>query len=520
MKKNKSVSKNNYKVNRQNLVNKISDAMSIKYSNFFTAANYDNQTLKNDVDKLINTQYYSKDPRDVFKPIESNILDIVKQKNPHLQVKVKKARKLPEIKYTKDKYQEADEAEKEKENKILTPKGPKKTLPNTKNNLSKNRKNKSNNDIKKNKTNLSELNNNNLNNEPIIDVYKIPEEYGRKHTLVDQLKNRIKYDPSIKHLEEDKKLYEKEQEEKKKKKIIEQKNYLNDLKLQIEEKDKIKEEEKKNKIKDYEEIQKQVLKDKENLNQKKMNDKLKRDKLKENYEKLIQEKDNQKKIKQEEEDKENKKFFELLKEQMNKEKQTIIDQKNKVKQEILKTMEINEKLLKEKQKQKQSNIINNTDANTEPQQQGFFRQNSLSNNVIKDRVNRRKKEQEAASNYLLKIYNSLEKQNNDIYLAEREKQEQRKKMEYEMADKNRQMKIEDYKKGLLDTLNYKNLEKQKQKEEDEKYRKSLEEQYALYLKEENDRKIKQFEKYENYRKALEEQIKDNKMREFEKLKYK
>ena len=247
---------------------------------------------------------------------------------------------------------------------------------------------------------------------------------------------------------------------------------------------------------------------------------LKRDKLKENYEKLIQEKDNQKKIKQEEEDKENKKFFELLKEQMNKEKQTIIDQKNKVKQEILKTMEINEKLLKEKQKQKQSNIINNTDANTEPQQQGFFRQNSLSNNVIKDRVNRRKKEQEAASNYLLKIYNSLEKQNNDIYLAEREKQEQRKKMEYEIADKNRQMKIEDYKKGLLDTLNYKNLEKQKQKEEDEKYRKSLEEQYALYLKEENDRKIKQFEKYENYRKALEEQIKDNKMREFEKLKYK
>ena len=183
MKKNKSVSKNNYKVNRQNLVNKISDAMSIKYSNFFTAANYDNQTLKNDVDKLINTQYYSKDPRDVFKPIESNILDIVKQKNPHLQVKVKKARKLPEIKYTKDKYQEADEAEKEKENKILTPKGPKKTLPNAKNNLSKNRKNKSNNDIKKNKTNLSELNNNNLNNEPIIDVYKIPEEYGRKHTF-------------------------------------------------------------------------------------------------------------------------------------------------------------------------------------------------------------------------------------------------------------------------------------------------------------------------------------------------
>ena len=106
MRKNKSTSKNNYKINRQNLVNKISDAMNVKYRNFFAAAKYDSKTLKEDIDKLISTQYYSKDPRDVFKPIETNILNLVKQKNPHLQVKVQKARKLPEIKYTKDKYQE------------------------------------------------------------------------------------------------------------------------------------------------------------------------------------------------------------------------------------------------------------------------------------------------------------------------------------------------------------------------------------------------------------------------------
>ena len=82
------------------------------------------------------------------------------------------------------------------------------------------------------------------------------------------------------------------------------------------------------------------------------------------------------------------------------------------------------------------------------------------------------------------------------------------------------MKIDDYKKCLVDTLVLKNLEKEKQKEEDEKYRKSLEEQYALYLKEENEKKLKQIEKYENYRKALEEQIKENKIRDFEKMKYK
>ena len=110
--KNKSTSKNNFVQNRQILINKMSDALSMKYNNFFQAANYDTQTLKDDIGKLLSTQYYSKDPRDVFKPIEQNILEIVKQKNPNLQVKVKKARKLPEIKYTKDKYQEADEFEK------------------------------------------------------------------------------------------------------------------------------------------------------------------------------------------------------------------------------------------------------------------------------------------------------------------------------------------------------------------------------------------------------------------------
>ena len=93
MKKNKSVPRKNNQINRQNLINKISDAMSMKYNNFFTAAKYDTKTLKEDIGKLLTTQYYSKDPRDVFKPIETNILDIVKKKNPQLQVKIKKARK-------------------------------------------------------------------------------------------------------------------------------------------------------------------------------------------------------------------------------------------------------------------------------------------------------------------------------------------------------------------------------------------------------------------------------------------
>ena len=150
----------------------------------------------------------------------------------------------------------------------------------------------------------------------------------------------------------------------------------------------------------------------------------------------------------------------------------------------------------------------------------LFKRNSLSSNAIKERVNKRALAQEAVGNYLLKIINSLEKQNQDTYLVEREKQEQKKKLEYEIADKIRQIKLNDYKQSLLDTLAHKNLEKEKQKEEDEKYRKILEDEYAMYLKEEKEKKLKQIEKYENYRKALEEQIKENKIREIENMKYK
>ena len=522
MKKNRSTPKNYFIKNRANLINKISDAMSMKYNNFFTAANYGTKALKEDIDKLLTTQYYSKDPRDVFKPIETNILEIVKQKNPKLQVKVKKARKLPEIKYLQDKYQEANEIEKVKEKtKVKEEKKeektnrknsniPKKTrTPNTQNTLSKRKNNnKENKNMSKGKINKENNKKEDLNN-------NIDGEYRLKHTLVDQLNNRIKYDPTIKILEEEKKLYEKEKEEIKQKKKIDQINYLNELKIQIEEKDKLKEIERKNKIKEYEEIQKQIIYDNEKQKEREMNEKLKREKLKENYENIIKEKDNIKRKQKIEEDKENKLLVEKLNDEINNEKKNILEKKNKIKEEYLKTKEINDRLIQEKMQSKNSN-----NGIGKEQQDMLFKPNSLSNDVIRNRINKRVLEQEAASNHLMKIYNSLEKQNLDSYIAEREKQEQKDKLRYELADKNRQMKIEDYKRGLLDTLAYKNQEREKQKEEDARYKKSLEDEYALYLKQEKEKEMKKFEKYENYRKALEDQIKENKLRDFERMKYK
>ena len=94
-------------------------------------------------------------------------------------------------------------------------------------------------------------------------------------------------------------------------------------------------------------------------------------------------------------------------------------------------------------------------------EQNIFQPNSVSNNVIRDRINKRSQEQEAAGNYLKKIYSTREKQNTDIYLAEKEKQEQKKKLEYEIADKNRQNKIEDYRKSLEENMAMKSLEKKR-----------------------------------------------------------
>ncbi len=533
--KNKSASKNNFIHERQNLINKMCNALSLKYNNFFQAANYDTKTLKEDIEKLLSTQYYSKDPRDVFKPIEQNILDIVKHKNPNLQVKVKKARKLPEIKYTRDKYQEADEAaggiEKEKPVEIKKNKNvnQKKGVPVCKkgntNIKAKNINEKGKNENKEKKGEINKAtdkqNNNkdkevmkdvNIDNMPLSEsIYKIENEYGVKHTLVDNLKSRIKYDPTVKYLDEEQKQYKKEQEEKKQQKILQQSKYLNELKSQIEEKDKLKEQEKQIKIKELEEIQQKIKSDKEKEQQKKQTEQQKREKLKKNYEQLIQEKEDIKKQQKLQEIKEDKILSEMINQEINNEKQNIIAKKKKVIEESIKLKEINDKLIQEKKntKKPKDDFVS---------QDIFALNNSSSSNVIRDRINKRAQEQEAAGNYLKKIYSTREKQNNDIYLIEKEKQDQKKQLEYEMADKNRQNKIEDYRKSLEDTIAMRSLERKKQKEEEDKFRKNLEEEYALYLKEEEQKKIKKFEQYENYRKALEEQIKDNRIREMERLK--
>ena len=265
-----------------------------------------------------------------------------------------------------------------------------------------------------------------------------------------------------------------------------------------------------------EEFQQYMQTEKETNKQKQLDEQLKKEKLKQNYDKLIQEKDILKRRKRLEEEIQNKILVEKIAEEISNEKRTILEKKNKEREAILKTQEINEKLAKEKmdkEKERQNN-------NVIKSQNLFSNTISISNDPIRQRVNNRTLNQEIAGKYLLKIYKTIDKQNQDAYLEEKEKQDKLKMQEYEMAQKNKQMKLDDYRRSLKDSLAVKLLEKEKLKQEEEKYKIQIEEQYAKYLKEENEKKMKQIEKYENYRKALEEQIKDNKMREIEKMKYK
>ena len=98
--------------------------------------------------------------------------------------------------------------------------------------------------------------------------------------------------------------------------------------------------------------------EKETNKQKKLDEQLKREKLKQNYDKLIQEKDILKRRKKLEEEIQNKILVEKIAEEINNEKRTILEKKNKEREAILKTQEINEKLAKEKM-DKEKEILNN-----------------------------------------------------------------------------------------------------------------------------------------------------------------
>ena len=87
---------------------------------------------------------------------------------------------------------------------------------------------------------------------------------------------------------------------------------------------------------------------------------------------------------------------------------------------------------------------------------------------------------------------------------------QRKKKEYEIADKARKIQVEKMKKALDENINEKKERKKAEKEFDKKYREINERKYEDYLEREKVNKLLKNEKIKNYRKMLDEQIEQKK----------
>ena len=79
--------------------------------------------------------------------------------------------------------------------------------------------------------------------------------------------------------------------------------------------------------------------------------------------------------------------------------------------------------------------------------------------------------------------------------------------------------MEDIRKSIENEIELKRISKKKEIEEDEEYRNLMNQNMKKLYQEEEDKKRRQIEKYEQYRKDLEEQIRENRRRDLEKLRF-
>jgi len=286
MRKNKNKSCINLNSIRQNLTNKIKEALMLKYRNYFSQIKYDSKSLTEDINSFIQKENNSKDPKVIFNEIELNIMNKIKSKSPAIKLD-HKTQKLPPIKTPKATLNFSNL----NKPKNLLYGNHYRTINSL--GLKNGRHFKNNKKIsgRNNDPKLIRVILNRLEKDKDESITLKIQGNSTRHVLVDRLKNLLKYDMSWKNVNEDTKLYEKEQEEKRINKKLQQNKYLNELKTQIQEKDKIKEEEKKNKIKELEDINKKILLDKEKEIQDCLMKKIKKEDLKKNYEQCIKEKE-------------------------------------------------------------------------------------------------------------------------------------------------------------------------------------------------------------------------------------
>jgi len=75
---------------RTYLINKLTDALYMKYNNIFFSIGYSKNMIKTEINNLISEKDLLLSPNDLFKPIEMAILDIIRKKFPKKILKAKK----------------------------------------------------------------------------------------------------------------------------------------------------------------------------------------------------------------------------------------------------------------------------------------------------------------------------------------------------------------------------------------------------------------------------------------------
>ena len=470
---------NKYKTNVKMNVTRIANALKVKYKNIFTVANYNDTTLLKDIETLLNTKYKTASPKEVFKPIEEEILNIIRQqqqntsslpssslrksKSKQRNIKHKASPSQTKTEIVTDNTSTLVEAEKPLQ-QVITP----------------------------------------IQTQPVNDI-----EYGDEpHELRDKLKMRMEYDYMAKYLKEQNEKFEEAERAKHNAKVVEQKKM-------------------------YEFLQQQINERKLLLKQQHDEDKKLKQLQDENYIKYIENEKLQHKMKQKLQ-LELQTNFKLQQQQLKSlQKQT---EANRPLYTLNPRGYFNDDTSRERQEQFRKQFIKDCETYRNEreafiakqkemqvkEEERFIRQcDEMANKKLNDesefikrRIAERMKQQEIAEEHLRNLYLKKNKSTGviDKYIQEKEEQDKRKQKEYELADMKRKEKINLMLKSFDAHILNKELEKQKQRDMNKHIREKEQQKYNAYITEINEQRRHKEEVLRKYREDLRKQIEENKQR--------
>jgi hypothetical protein len=72
---------------KEELIKTIKEKLNKKYGTTLKEVEYKDEDLEKDIEELIVTQYFSLEPEELYNPIEQDILNKIKEKNPDIEIK-------------------------------------------------------------------------------------------------------------------------------------------------------------------------------------------------------------------------------------------------------------------------------------------------------------------------------------------------------------------------------------------------------------------------------------------------